>query len=321
MDLYFDLEDVNNVQNLLSTNMSIDDDDEAFVDILKSLEESDDFMPEESQTSPNIEPLVTNEHNRYVGNFQQNEKVSAATIHNPSEMCATNSISQSFSGKCVLNNSACAIAKYRDFSNVPLHALPKQTHKNMRGRCRERFPTKLFKILENSDNGGYSHIISWLPHGRAFKIHNEKLFTERIMTSHFYMTTFDSFKRQLYIYGFQIIRKKHVDHGGYFHELFLRNRFEFCDKIPRFPKSSDDTNSSYSSSYITIVPDFYKLPPLETSKSPNSIEPLSFTKPEPATNEPKALHYKVMKSRKASLKYLTGNISAVSCRRVQGRVK
>ena len=82
MDVCFDFEDENNVQKLLHTNMSINDNDDEFVDILKSLKESDDFMPEEeSPTSANMEPIATNEHHQYEGNFQQNKKVSAATIH------------------------------------------------------------------------------------------------------------------------------------------------------------------------------------------------------------------------------------------------
>ena len=242
MDLhYYNLNDENDVQILLDSNETIDDTDETFQGILKNLKESIDFVQEDS----------TNE----------NGKLKAAETYKAyvDKPCTSASISG-------------ALNKYRDFSKVDPEYM-QTTLKKAKGRYQETFPIKLFKILENSDRGGYSSIISWLPHGRAFMIHDEALFKELIMGNYFHQTTYDSFKRQLYIYGFQKIRKKHIDHGSYFHELFLRNRHEFCKCILRLPKNSNNsTDSFYTPAYITIVPNFYNLPPLEELEAPSSNE-------------------------------------------------
>jgi HSF-type DNA-binding len=43
------------------------------------------------------------------------------------------------------------------------------------------FPSKLHTVLDQIALDGYDHIISWQPHGRAFAIHQPKVFTEQIM--------------------------------------------------------------------------------------------------------------------------------------------
>ena len=108
----------------------------------------------------------------------------------------------------------------------------------MRGSCQETFPSKLFKILMSSEAHGYSSIISWLPHGRAFKIHNENRFEKEIMAKYFKNKKIDSFKRQLYLYGFQKVGKKFTDSGAYFHELLIIGRFDLCEQIIKCVKPS-----------------------------------------------------------------------------------
>jgi HSF-type DNA-binding len=43
------------------------------------------------------------------------------------------------------------------------------------------FPSKLHTVLDQIALDGYDDIISWQPHGRAFAIHQPKVFTEQIM--------------------------------------------------------------------------------------------------------------------------------------------
>ena len=43
------------------------------------------------------------------------------------------------------------------------------------------FPLKLHETLTQIENDGYDDIIGWLPHGRSFKIHKQKEFTEIIL--------------------------------------------------------------------------------------------------------------------------------------------
>ena len=95
----------------------------------------------------------------------------------------------------------------------------------MRGRTQEPFPVKLHFIIERGEEDGYSSIISWSPHGRSFKIHNDVLFVEKVLPLYFFQTKMSSFTRQLRMYGFHKIKNKYnVDKGCFFHELFLRGR-------------------------------------------------------------------------------------------------
>ena len=58
------------------------------------------------------------------------------------------------------------------------------------------FPWKLYEILNQAEDRNYSDIISWLPCGTAFRVHNQSAFVEKIMPTCFNQTKFDSFHRQ-----------------------------------------------------------------------------------------------------------------------------
>jgi len=96
------------------------------------------------------------------------------------------------------------------------------------------FPFKLHSILENSGKSGQESIISWLPSGKAFKIHKPKDFADVIMPQYFNQTKYRSFQRQLYIYGFDRVKDKASDdYGAYFHELFIRGASDLCLDMQR----------------------------------------------------------------------------------------
>merc|ERR1719413_239073 len=96
------------------------------------------------------------------------------------------------------------------------------------------FPFKLHSILESSGKSGQESIISWLPSGKAFKIHKPKEFADVIMPQYFNQTKYRSFQRQLYIYGFDRIKdKSSEDYGAYFHELFIRGASDLCLDMQR----------------------------------------------------------------------------------------
>lgn len=125
--------------------------------------------------------------------------------------------------------------KYRDLSNLADEEAAKNcNHKSMRGRTQELFPVKLHLIIERSEEDDYSSIISWSPHGRSFKIHNEVLFVQKVLPKYFFQSKLSSFTRQLRMYGFHKIKNKYnVDKGCFFHELFLRGRPGLACGIPR----------------------------------------------------------------------------------------
>ena len=113
----------------------------------------------------------------------------------------------------------------------------------------EKFPMKLHKIVERCEIDGYSDIISWMPHGRSFKIHKRNEFISEIMPRYFYITKFTSFIRQLTLYGFYKYRKG-VDKGSFYHQLFLRGRQGLCLGINR---------SSEKKRKMESEPNFYKM--------------------------------------------------------------
>lgn len=53
---------------------------------------------------------------------------------------------------------------------------------------------QIFEIAESA---------SWLPHGRAFRIHNKVKFMEEVVPLFFDLTKIRSFNRQLHLWGFR----------------------------------------------------------------------------------------------------------------------
>lgn len=95
------------------------------------------------------------------------------------------------------------------------------------------FPRKLHQMLadlENEDGG--TAIASYLPHGRAFVIHNPNEFVKKIMPNYFRMSRFSSFQRQLNLYEFVRITDG-PDKGAYYHDLFIRGRPILASQIRR----------------------------------------------------------------------------------------
>jgi len=67
----------------------------------------------------------------------------------------------------------------------------------------------------------YSHIITWLPHGKSFIFLDEEQFSENLMPLYFAKCKFSSFLRKLYRWGFRQVTKGH-DAGSFFHTVGLK---------------------------------------------------------------------------------------------------
>jgi hypothetical protein len=65
---------------------------------------------------------------------------------------------------------------FRDFANVNEEELKGAS--STKDSC---FPEKLHYVLSEMEKDGLQHIASWQPHGRCFIVHDQKLFTERIL--------------------------------------------------------------------------------------------------------------------------------------------
>jgi hypothetical protein len=78
-------------------------------------------------------------------------------------------------------------------------------------------------MLDEMATIGSESIISWQPHGTAFRVHQPKEFARIVMPRYFKQTKYKSFQRQLHIYGFCRIGKGSFDRGAYVHPMFVRH--------------------------------------------------------------------------------------------------
>jgi HSF-type DNA-binding len=100
-----------------------------------------------------------------------------------------------------------------------------------RGGVSTPFPLRLHEMLDNAEGDGFDDVVSWQPHGRCFAIHKPKEFVE-LLPSYFKLSKMASFQRQLNLYGFQRLTRGR-DRGGYYHELFIRDREFLAHSIHR----------------------------------------------------------------------------------------
>ena len=70
-----------------------------------------------------------------------------------------------------------------------------------RGGIYDPFPTKWHRMLSLLHEEGQDEVVSWLSHGRAFKVHQPKVFAATIMPRFFNQSKYTSFQRQLNLYG------------------------------------------------------------------------------------------------------------------------
>jgi hypothetical protein len=135
-------------------------------------------------------------------------------------------------------------------------SIPKQSRKG----AKSSFPKYLYYMLENAESAGYSSIVSFQPHGRSFKIHDRKLFSNQVLPHYFPgQKKITSFFRQLNIYGFLRMIKVGPDQDSYYHQFFLRGRSEMCCLIQRNPIALTFARQTYNPS---TEPDFYKMLPV-----------------------------------------------------------
>ena len=86
---------------------------------------------------------------------------------------------------------------YRDFSRLPrsLEEAENGSSAPTTSTGKEPpFPVKLHRILSNPE---YSDLISWLPHGRSWRVLKPKAFEEKIIPRYFRHTKYASFMRQV----------------------------------------------------------------------------------------------------------------------------
>jgi hypothetical protein len=121
---------------------------------------------------------------------------------------------------------------YRDFSMLP--DTDPATPITAPGRI-PNFPAKMYAILSRKD---LADIITWLPHGRSWKVLKPREFEVKVIPTYFEHSKFSSFIRQANGWGFRRIISKGADRNSYYHELFLRARPHLIKLMRRPPPSS-----------------------------------------------------------------------------------
>ena len=108
------------------------------------------------------------------------------------------------------------------WSTVPSHDERDPIHTDTEGM---QFPLVLHNILNVSDLRNET-IISWAPDGLSFKVHNRVQVLKRILPNYFRITKYESFARQLQLWGFKFCKQKgpRQGHCKYFLLFLMRMR-------------------------------------------------------------------------------------------------
>ena len=152
------------------------------------------------------------------------------------------------------------------------------------------FPAKLHHILSQLE---LSDIITWLPHGRSWRLVDRQAFLSQIMPNYFSHSNYASFARQVNGWGFKRLSRKGPDYGSYYHELFLRGMPHVAKRMRRPLKigrkvAPDPKNEPN----LEAISRRYPLPELSQSKgyyytgfslTNNKGPEVSMKKPDPQT--------------------------------------
>eukprot|EP00571_Detonula_confervacea_P002573 CAMPEP_0172320548 /NCGR_PEP_ID=MMETSP1058-20130122/40770_1 /TAXON_ID=83371 /ORGANISM="Detonula confervacea, Strain CCMP 353" /LENGTH=267 /DNA_ID=CAMNT_0013035835 /DNA_START=150 /DNA_END=953 /DNA_ORIENTATION=- len=157
-------------------------------------------------------------------------------------------MSQPSSG--IASASANAIA-------IPLTA-PQKCKRGPRGGIYDPFPLKFHRMLDRVREEELESVVSWISHGRAFKIHKPKVFAATIMPRFFNQSKYTSFQRQLNLYGFSRCCRGR-DAGAYHHPCFLRGKQPLAKNIVR---TKIKGNGHKTMKLHEGEPDFHAMVPL-----------------------------------------------------------
>jgi hypothetical protein len=138
--------------------------------------------------------------------------------------------------------------------------------RRMRGGVIEPFPEKLHRLLTEVEGNGRSDVISFIASGKAFAIHKPDKFFKEIVPKYFRQSRLSSFKRQLNLYGFELINTGPA-RGGYYHEMFVKERPELCRRMRRVavklptnkPQDGANTSKVTSSEFVYNAPSVEKI--------------------------------------------------------------
>eukprot|EP00571_Detonula_confervacea_P010867 CAMPEP_0172302126 /NCGR_PEP_ID=MMETSP1058-20130122/3875_1 /TAXON_ID=83371 /ORGANISM="Detonula confervacea, Strain CCMP 353" /LENGTH=381 /DNA_ID=CAMNT_0013012491 /DNA_START=84 /DNA_END=1229 /DNA_ORIENTATION=- len=152
---------------------------------------------------------------------------------------------------------------YRDFGRYVEEGGELIKHK----KSGNNFPARLHQMLSAPE---HSHVITWMPHGRAWKILDKERLISDVIPNYYVCKKYESFARQLNGWGFKRLHQSGPDFGCYYHECFLRDLPKLSCLIRRLPP-----NLGKSTPFAEGEPNFYLISeeyPLSGFKSSSTKE-------------------------------------------------
>jgi len=143
---------------------------------------------------------------------------------------------------------------YRDFASAEPSTINTGTsHERMPPQSlqSQKLPSKLAAMLSDPD---LASVLTWMPHGRSWKILNRELFSSFALPRYFGHSNHASFVRIVNAWGFRRISIG-VDRDSYYHELFLRGKPSLHQRMKRLPSCHRKTPVDKDDK----SPDFYDL--------------------------------------------------------------
>jgi hypothetical protein len=186
--------------------------------LLQAQQQSQDF-PAIMGQQPSQQ--LSMEHLQYYHQLQQNDRATLPDTHLQASAGASPFLS-------VAENASMPPDGFTESTAASSSGAPTAR----RQRKKEAFPGKLYRLLADVESRGNSHIISFTPNGKAFKIHNPEAFMKDVAPHYFDQTHFTSFVRQLNLYGFDRVSHGH-ERGAFIHPNFLRGRELLASRIQR----------------------------------------------------------------------------------------
>jgi hypothetical protein len=102
----------------------------------------------------------------------------------------------------------------------------------------KKFPFKCHEMLQYAERQRLEDIVSWLPGGKGFRVHNHELFCKKVLKAIFNHSNYKSFEKQLNNWGFQ--REATCTGKSYSNPNFVRGRKSLCQAMTS--KSTRTTN-------------------------------------------------------------------------------
>ena len=107
-------------------------------------------------------------------------------------------------------------------------------------------------MLDLAESEGYASVVSWLPDGQSFIVHNVYAFVAVILPRYFKQSKYKSFQRQLNVWCFERVNKG-PEKGAYRHPSFVRGQHGLCREMQRKKvKGSSPSQSSPVQLPITL---------------------------------------------------------------------